>query len=176
MATQLTAEDARQSLTAHVEQKGVEIFVKYGGVVDTATLNLLLADRAYVRYPCEIVFDVTPLQPGEFAHPEQKGSSPEEGFTMFVHPEFESQPENVARAVLYQLVAVNYGEFASAAEAESFGAAALGITRDEYYALLCGLSAQVGGASDDAELEFAGEGMEEAGQGCGGGGCNCGHS
>ncbi|MEY4938806.1 MAG: hypothetical protein RIQ93_541 [Verrucomicrobiota bacterium] len=171
MATQLTAEDARQSLTSHVEQKGVEVFVKYGAVADVATLDRLLADRVYVRYPCELVFDVTPLQPGEFAHPEQKGSSPEEGFTMFVHPEFESQPENVARAVLYQLVAVNYGEFASSAEAETFGAAALGITRDEYYDLLCGLSAQVGGSPDDER-----EVMAEPDQGCGGGGCHCGHS
>ena len=40
------------------------------------------------------------------------------------------------------LVAVNYGEFASAHEAETFGAAALGLTCDEYYAELCALSDQ----------------------------------
>ena len=30
MAIQLTAEDARQSLTAHVEGKGVEAYLKHG--------------------------------------------------------------------------------------------------------------------------------------------------
>jgi hypothetical protein len=175
MATQLTAEDARQSLTSHVEQKGVEVFLKYGPIADPATLDRLLADRVYVRYPCEIEFDVTPLHPGEFAHPEQKGSSPEEGFTMFVHPEFQFRPDDVARAVLYQLVAVNYGEFASSEEAETFGAAALGITRDEYYSLLCGLSAQVGGAPEDVIEECSEPAMAAPEHGCGGG-CNCGHA
>jgi hypothetical protein len=47
--------------------------------------------------------------------------------------------------VLYQLVAVNYGEFASADEAETFGAAALGLTRDEYYAVLCAMADEIGG-------------------------------
>ncbi len=35
---------------------------------------------------------------------------------------------------------VNYGEFATAEDAETFGAAALGISRDEYYASLCELA------------------------------------
>ena len=30
MATKLTADDAKQSLTAHVETKGVEVFMKFG--------------------------------------------------------------------------------------------------------------------------------------------------
>ena len=47
--------------------------------------------------------------------------------------------------VLYQLVLVNYGEIASAVEAETFGAAASGLSRDEYYHMLCGLADLVGG-------------------------------
>jgi hypothetical protein len=42
-------------------------------------------------------------------------------------------------------VLVNYGEFASAEDAETFGAAALGLARDDYYQALCGLADQVGG-------------------------------
>lgn len=38
---------------------------------------------------------------------------------------------------LYQLVVVNYGDFASADDALTFGATALGLTDDEYYARLC---------------------------------------
>jgi hypothetical protein len=145
MATQLTADDAKQSLTSHVEAKGIELFVKYGPRIGWGELQRLLADRAYVRYPCLVEFDAAPLQAGEFAHPVQKSEFPEDGFTMFVHPRFMLELDRVAYLVLYQLVAVNYGEFASADEAETFGAAALGLTRDEYYAALCAMADEIGG-------------------------------
>ena len=167
MATQLTAEDARQSLTAHVEAKGIEAFVKYGPQIGWGGLQRLLADRAIVRYPCEIVFDASPLLPGEFAHPVQKGDRPEDGFAMHVHPLFALELERVAPAVLYQLVAVNYGEFASADEAETFGAAALGLTRDEYYTLLCAMAEEVGGGAGEPASAFP------PAHACGGG-CSCG--
>jgi hypothetical protein len=165
MATQLTAEDAKQSLTTHVETKGVDAFVKHGAPLDRETLERLLADRALVRYPCEIVFDAAQLLPGEFAHPLPKGEQPEEGFTLCVHPYFEHSPAHVAYAALYVIVVVNYGEFASHDEAETFGAAALGLTRDEYYEQLCAMSDQVGGvASDEEPLEPA---AHSCGSGCG---------
>src|ERR1035437_6927593 len=160
MAKQLFADDAKQSLTAHVEAKGIEIFVKYGPQFVWAELQRLLLDRVYVRYPCDIVFDDEQLLPGEFAHPVQRGEHPEDGFTMFVHPLFMTQLDRVPYLVLYQLVALNYGVFASSAHAETFGAAALGLTRDEYYATLCEWSDQLGGG--DAE-------PAHTGGGCGGG-------
>lgn len=166
MAQQLTAEDAKQSLTAHVEAKGIEVFVKYGPQPGWGELQRLLGDRAYVRYPCEIAFDAAPLLPGECAHPVQRGVTPEEGFTMVVHPLFMLQLERVPLIVLYQLVALNYGEFASSDDAETFGAAALGLTRDEYYALLCEMADEVAGnvAPD----------MAAPNSGCGDGcGCGC---
>ncbi len=145
MATQLTAADARQSLNEHVADRGREIHEKYGPHIGWQELRQILKDRACVRYPCEIVFDAGPLEPGEFAHPVAKGERPEDGFAMHVHPFFMTQLERVPGLVLYQLVLVNYGEFASAEDAETFGAAALGISRDEYYQTLCGLADQVGG-------------------------------
>lgn len=163
MATQLTAEGAQQSLTAHVEAKGIEVFVKYGPVIGWGELQRLLKDRAYVRYPCEIVFDAADLLPGEFAYPKPNGPVPEDGFTMFVHPVFMIDLSRAAALVLYQLVAVNYGEFASSDDAETFGAAALGLTRDEYYALLCECADQLGGPSP----------ASVGSDGCAGGGCGC---
>ena len=80
-----------------------------------------------MRYPCEIVFDAAPLQAGEFAHPVAKGDRPEDGFTLYVHPFFMTQLEQVPLLVLYQLVLVNYGAFAAPEDAETFGAAALGL-------------------------------------------------
>ncbi|MBI5767309.1 MAG: hypothetical protein HZA93_05900 [Verrucomicrobia bacterium] len=167
MAQQLTADDAKQSLAAHVGTKGLEIFSKYGPTIDWVSLTRLLGDRAYVRYPVEIAFDDRQLLPGEFAQPVQKGDRPEDGFTMCVHPVYQTQPELVPALVLYQLVAVNYGVFASSDDAETFGAAALGLTRDEYYALICDAADQLGfGAESDL--------ADAPSSGCGTG-CGCGH-
>ena len=145
MATKPTAEGARQSLNAHVAAKGAEIHEKYGPRIGWKELLRILEDRTCVRYPCEIVFDSKPLQSGEFAHPMAKGDRPEEGFTMFVHPYFMTQPERVPYLVLYQVVLVNYGNFASADEAETFGAAALGLSKDEYYATICEMAGEIAG-------------------------------
>ena len=144
MATQLNAEDARQSLSAHVAVKGLEIAEKYGPDLGWKGLLRLLEDRAHVRYPCEISFDASPLRPGEFAHPIAKGEHPEDGFTLFVHPLFMTDLPRVAYLVLYQLVVVNYGEFASAEDAEVFGSTALGLGQDEYYAALCEMADRIG--------------------------------
>ncbi len=147
MPTQLTAEDARQSLTAHVAAKGIAVFCDYGPRLDWAALQRLLQDANQVRYPCEIVFDASRLRPGECAHPEPRGARPEEGFAMQVHPYFEADRDRVVPLVLYQLVAVNFGAFASAHDAETFGAAALGLTCDEYYAALCALADELAAAA-----------------------------
>ena len=145
MATQLTADDAKQSLTAHVAAKGAEIFEKYGPTIGWKQLLQILEDRACVRYPCQVVFDAAPLGPGEFAHPVPKGEKPEDGFTMFVHPCYMTQLSHVPYLVLYQLVLVNYGAFASPGDAETFGAAALGLSKDDYYQTICELADQLGG-------------------------------
>ena len=106
MATKLTTDDARESLTAHVAAKGAEIRGKYGPVVGWAELQRILADRACVRYPCEIVFDAAPFERGETAHPVPKGGRPEDGFILYVHPFFKAQLSRVPPLVLYQLVLV----------------------------------------------------------------------
>lgn len=144
MAKQLTADDVRQSLAAHVEAKGAEIFAQYGPQIGWPQLQAILEDRACVRYPCRIEFDAAPLQPGEFAHPAPLGETPEAGFTLYVHPLFMTQLVMVPYLALYHLVVVNYGEFASADDAEIFAAAALGLDRELYYQTLCALADQLG--------------------------------
>lgn len=135
-------EDVRQSLSTHVAERGTEIFRKYGPRIGWDELLRLLDDRACVRYPCRIVFDTAHLQPGEFAYPVRLGEQPEDGFTMHVHPVFQTRLDAVPALVLYQLVLLNYGPFASADDAEVFGAAALGMSRDEYYTKVCELADQ----------------------------------
>jgi hypothetical protein len=143
MGKQLSIEDARQSLNAHVALKGTELREKYGPQLGWNELLLVLEDRTCVRYPCEVKFDASPLLPGEFAHPVPKGQAPENGFTICVHPIFANQLDRVPWLVLYQLVLVNYGEFACAEDAEAFGSAALGLSKDQYYLGLCELADQL---------------------------------
>ena len=145
MATQLTAADARQSLNTHVAAKGAEINAKYGPRIGWKELQRILEDRACVRYPCKVLFDAVALQPGECAHPIADGGRPEDGFTLYVHPLFMTDLARVPLLALYQMVLINYGEFASPEDAETFGASALGISKEEYYATLCEMADAIGG-------------------------------
>jgi hypothetical protein len=141
--------DLRQSLTGHAAEKGAEVHAKYGPHIGWNELLRLIEDRSCVRYPCVIEFDEAQLQPGEFAHPVPNGARPEAGFTMYVHPFFMTQLDQVPLLVLYQLVLINYGGSASSDDAEIFGATALGLSQDQYYSALCDLADQVGSSAPD---------------------------
>jgi hypothetical protein len=143
MPQEPTLEDARQSLTAHVAAKGAEIRAKYGPAIGWSQLQRILADPDCVRYPCELAFDAAPLLPDEVAYPVPKGERPEDGFRLCVHPYFSVDPARVPLLALYQLVVVNYGAFASPEDAEAFGAAAMGMPREEYYAALCSMADEI---------------------------------
>ncbi len=145
MARRLNSPEARQALVATVATQAAAIHQRYGPTLGWNELTQLLDDRSLVRYPCEIRFDADPLLPGEFAHPVPKGSEPEDGFTIYLHPVYETQPERVAYLVLHQLAWVNYGASAEAEDAEAFGAGALGLSREEYFSALCELASQLGG-------------------------------
>jgi len=131
---------AHDSLNSHAAAKGEEIRAKYGPRLGWTQLLQLQADRALIRYPWTIQFDSGPLEPGECAHPVPCGDRPEDGYTLFVHPSFQTQLDRVAYLALYQLVLINYGPFATPDAAETFGASALGLSTDEYYQVLCELA------------------------------------
>jgi hypothetical protein len=137
--------DTKLSLNAHAAAKGEEIRAKYGPQVGWNELQQVLKDRASVRYPTEIVFDAEPLLPGELAHPAARGEHPDDGFTMHVHPGLATQLRRAVYAVFYQLAVVNYGGFASADDAETFGASALGLSKDAYYRALCEMADELSG-------------------------------
>jgi len=72
-----------------------------------------------------------------------RGERPEDGFDLFVHPYFMMELDRISHLALYQLVIVNYGEFASPDDAETFGACALGLSKEEYYQSLCELADEI---------------------------------
>lgn len=144
MPKQLTANDFQQSLNSHVAAKGDEVREKYGPEIGWSQLQCILQDRSVVRYPCKIVFDASPLLSGEFGHAMPEGAAPEDGYTLFIHPSYMSNTDMVPYLAFYHLVVVNYGDFASADDAETFAAHALGLPQDEYYQALCDLADQLG--------------------------------
>jgi hypothetical protein len=145
MARQCKAEDVRESLSAEIMAKATAIRQKYGPEIGWNQLQKLLEDRDCAPFPCEIRFDSEPLLPGEFAHPVPKGPSREQGFIIYIHPFYAKELGRVPYLVLHQLVLINYGESATADDAETFGSLALGLSKEDYYRALCELSGQIGG-------------------------------
>jgi hypothetical protein len=145
MARQCKAEDIRGSLSAEIMAKATVIRQKYGPEIGWNQLQKLLEDRDCAPFPCEIRFDSEPLLPGEFAHPVPKGPSREQGFIIYIHPFYAKELGRVPYLVLHQLVLINYGESATADDAETFGSLALGLSKEDYYRALCELSGQIGG-------------------------------
>jgi hypothetical protein len=162
MKPKLTLEDARESLTVHVAAKGAELREKYGPTIGWAQLQRILADRDFVRYPCELVFDPEPLEPEEPAYPQPYGERPEDGFRLCVHPYYALDPARVPLLALYQVAAINYGTFATPDDAEEFAAAALGMSREDYYTALCAMADEI------SVRPLAGGPPEASGCTCGG--------
>jgi hypothetical protein len=168
MPHKLTLADARESLNAHVAARGAEIRAKYGPTIGWRQLQRILADRDCVRYPCELAFDAALLEPDECAYPHPKGERPEDGFVLFVHPYFSVDPSRVPLLALYQIVAINYGPFASPEDAEAFGAAVLGVSREQYYSYLCSMADEIstGHLSDNQCAQMGKECADENVKSC----------
>lgn len=145
MARYCKAEHLRASLSAEILAKAAAIRQKYGPDIGWPQLQQLLQDRECAPFPCEIRFDSEPLLPGEFAHPVPKGTTREEGFILYIHPFYATELGRVPYLVLHQLVLMNYGDSATADDAETFGSLALGMSKEDYYRALCELSGQIGG-------------------------------
>ena len=153
----ITEDDLKSAVGDHAEERAYAIRAKYGPEIDYETLLSILEDRECVRYPVTIEFDSSRLEPGMFASAELVPEEiPEEDvewrdgyeessdeYVIVVHEAFKDWLDALPALVLYHLVVVNYGDLATAADAEAFGSTVLGMDREEYYALLCDLADQV---------------------------------
>jgi len=145
MAKHFKTESAHQRICAELAEKAVELRQKYGPEIDWEKLQQLLNDPQFAPFPCEICFDARPLLPGEFSHTVARGLNREDGYIIYLHPQYASQIHSIPYLVLHQLVLINYGGLATADDAENFGALALGLSKEDYYEALCRLSGQLGG-------------------------------
>ena len=139
----LTEEDARQALRGHVEEKAGAARERYGPTIDRATFESMLTDPEVTRWPTRLVFDATPLRPGEFGFAEPDPDSAEGGWRITLHPDFAADDDAVVRLAAYHIVSINYGEIATHEEAEAFGATLLGLPVDTYYAEVCALADRI---------------------------------
>lgn len=121
------------AITKHAIEKANEIRTRYGPVIDYPSILHILDDRRCIRYPTKIQFVNDGIEEGLFAKTEPLSDNPDDGYIISLHHIFEDQVDILPALILYQSVLVNYGDLATAIDAEFFGSTVLGIERDSYY-------------------------------------------
>ncbi|MEA3290898.1 MAG: hypothetical protein U9Q71_01080 [Pseudomonadota bacterium] len=127
-------------VSRHAAEKAEDIRARYGPNIDYPILLRILDDRKSIRFPVEIRFVSDGIEPGLFGKTEPVSDNPSDGYVISLHEHFRDRPDVLPALILYQLVLVNYGDLATALDAELFGAGVLGMDQDEYYALISDLT------------------------------------
>jgi len=122
------------AVSLHAHERARELRERYGPVIDYQTVLAMLEDRKSSRFPVTLHFTTDGIEPGMFARTEAVSENPEEGYVIHIHSHFEQRPDLLPSLILYQLVLVNYGDLATANDAELFGSTILGMEREAYYA------------------------------------------
>lgn len=128
------------AVSKHAIEKANEIRARYGPIIDYPAVLRILQDRKCIRYPVEIRFASDGIDPGLFAKTEPVSDNPDDGYVISLHRHFEDRPDVLPALILYQSVLVNYGDLATAEDAELFGSSVLGLERDTYYAQIATLT------------------------------------
>lgn len=128
------------AVSQHASAKAAEIRARYGPDIDYPAVLRMLDDRRSIRYPVDIRFVTDGIEPGMFGKTELASKDPADGYVISLHRSFEDRPEALPTLILYQSVLVNYGDLATAADAELFGAGVLGLERDAYYEQIVALT------------------------------------
>ena len=129
-------EEGKLALRDHVVEKALEARARHPRLETIAELESFLSDAKSVRFPTELRFDGAHLQQGEFAWAEKRNETPSDGYVLYVHPRFQTDP-CLAALVAYHVTRINYGDIVTSEEAELFGSALLGVDVDTYYHTLC---------------------------------------
>lgn len=117
----------------HATDKAKEIRARYGPDINYAVVLQILDDRRCIRYPLKVQFVTEGIEPGLFGKTEPVSEDASEGYVVSLHQSFENRPDVLPALILYQSVLANYGDLATADDAEIFGATVLGMDREAYY-------------------------------------------
>jgi len=121
------------AVSIHASEKAREIRSRLGENIDYQAVVDMLEDRKSTRYPTQLRFVTEGIEPGMFAMTEAISDNPDDGYVISMHSVFEDQHDVLPALILYQLVLVNYGDLATANDAEIFGSTILDMDRDDYY-------------------------------------------
>ncbi|MES9901766.1 MAG: hypothetical protein ABW168_03670 [Sedimenticola sp.] len=121
------------AVSKHVIEKAIQVRALYGPLIDYPTVLQIIEDRRCIRYPVRIEFATEGIEPGMFARTEAASEVPDDGYVISLHRYFEDRTDLLPALILYQSVLVNYGDLATAVDAELFGSGILGLDRDDYY-------------------------------------------
>ncbi len=124
----------------HAIDKAKEIRARYGPVIDYPTVLRILEDRRCIRYPLKVQFVTEGIEPGMFGKTEPVSEDLDEGYVVSLHQAFEDRPEVLPALILYQSVLANYGDLATADDAEIFGSSVLDMEREAFYAQIVDLT------------------------------------
>ncbi len=131
-----TEEDGKIALRDHVVEKALSARKRHPHLGNETQVTAFLQDEECVRFATELSFDQSALQESEFAWAESKGSGPKDGYRLHVHPKFRSDPV-LSSLIAYHVARINYGDIVTSEEAELYGSALLGLSREDYYQSLC---------------------------------------
>ncbi len=122
------------AVTLHAVEKAKEIRARYGSPIDYQAVLRMFDDRKATRYPVQLQFVDQGIEPGLFARTAPISEDPDAGYLISMHAKLAGREDILPGLILYQLVLVNYGDLATANDAELFGATLLDMERDDYYA------------------------------------------
>lgn len=121
------------AVSLHASEKAKDIRSRYGSDINYKTILDILDDRKSTRYPVQLRFSTDSIEPGMFALTEAISDNPDDGYTISLHSALEGRHDILPALILYQLVLVNYGDLATANDAELFGSTVLNMDRQDYY-------------------------------------------
>jgi hypothetical protein len=130
-------EALRDALMRHAVGAASRSVAKLGGPLSCENIGRFLFDQDCLKYNTEIFYDASELEPHQFAQPVIEGGPARRTCALYVHPWFAARPEYLPLIVAYMAGAINYGSAASPELCEVYGAALLGMTREEFYGCVC---------------------------------------
>jgi hypothetical protein len=132
------------SLRAHLLAQAVVAHQKHGPLTFDK-LEALLHDPDCLRHPVRLVFEFGEMAMHQFAQPDLDWRNPDQdGRVLYVRPLLREHPDLVVPAVAYMIPLINYGDIITDEHCLLYGAALLGMMKEEYYPTICRLADFVG--------------------------------
>lgn len=136
----------QDSLHDHLQAQAVVAHQKYAPLV-ADKLDALLHDPECLRHPVRLVFEFGEMAMHQFAQPDIDWRNQEQdGRVLYLRPLLRNRPDLVVLAVSYMIPVINYTDIVTDEHCLGYGAALLGLTKEEYYQRLCMLADSVGAA------------------------------